>query len=258
MGWMIAMLLVARVAAGADKVDPLAKARTLYNQGDFEGAVSAAEEARRLLPARADSADLIIARANLERYRQSGRSDDLISARDRLRRIDSERLAAGERGELLVGFGEALFFEDAVGAAADMFDSILARTYLAPAARERVLDWWATAVDRDAQPRSDFERQSIYLRIRERMRVELGINPASAAASYWLAAAARAQGDWRAAWYTAQAAWLRASLAPDHGDTLRADLDQLMELAILPDRARAQARPVEDLRGEWAEFKARW
>ena len=90
MGWMIAMLLVARVAAGADKVDPLAKARTLYNQGDFEGAVSAAEEARRLLPARADSADLIIARANLERYRQSGRSDDLISARDRLRRIDSE------------------------------------------------------------------------------------------------------------------------------------------------------------------------
>ena len=257
-GWMMAILLLARVAAGADKVDPLAKARTLYNQGDFEGAVTAAEEVRRLLPARADSADLIAARAYLERFRESDQSDDLTNARDRLRRINSEQLAAGERAELVVGLGEALYFEDSVGAAADMFDSILARMYLVPEARERILDWWATAVDRDAQPRSDFERQSIYLRIRERMRVELGINPASAAASYWLAAAARSQGDWRGAWVAAQAGWVRAPLAPDHGEALRGDLDRLMELAILPERARSQAQPVDVFRGEWEEFKARW
>jgi hypothetical protein len=255
---MMAILLLAPGASGAGQADPLAKARVLYNQGDFEGAVSAAEEARRILPARVDSADLVAARAYLERFRENGQPDDLTNARDRLRRINSERLAAGERVELVVGLGEALYFEDSVGAAADMFDSILVRTYLVPAARERILDWWASAIDRDAQPRSDFERQSIYLRIRERMRLELGINHASATASYWLAAAARGQGDWRGAWDAAQSGWVRAHLAPDQGQALRGDLDQLMELAILPDRSRAQARPVDELRVEWEEFKARW
>ena len=255
---MLAILLMGGSAQGADKADYLARARILYNQGDFDGAVTAAEEARRLAAAQADSADLVAARAYLERFRASARADDLTNARDRLRRINSGRLGADERMELVVGFAEALFFEDSVGAAADMFDSVLARTYLPPQARDRILDWWATAVDRDAQPRSDFERQDIYRRIRERMRSELGLNPASAAASYWLAAAARGQGDWRAAWEAAQAGWVRAPLAPDGGEALRSDLEQLMAVAILPERARAQAQPVETLRGEWEEFKARW
>jgi hypothetical protein len=258
LGWAVAFLLLAGTARGADKDDPLARARALYNEGNFEGAVTAAEEARRLVAARADSADLVAARAYLERFRQSSRPDDLANARDRLRRIDPERLLVGERAELVVGLGEALFFEESVGAAAAMFDSILARTYLLPQARERILDWWATAIDLDARPRSDFERQTTYQRIRERMRVELGINPASATASYWLAAAARGQGDWRAAWTETQAAWVRAPLAPDHGEALRADLEQLMEQAILPERARAQGQPVDVLRAEWEEFKSRW
>jgi hypothetical protein len=42
--------------------DPLAKARQLYNQRDFVAAVTLAEQAR-LVPARADSADLVAARA---------------------------------------------------------------------------------------------------------------------------------------------------------------------------------------------------
>src|SRR5438128_9346727 len=67
--------------AAAD--DPLARARLLYNQHQFEAAVSAAEQAR-LVPARADAADLIAARAYLERFRQSAATDDLANAHERL------------------------------------------------------------------------------------------------------------------------------------------------------------------------------
>src|SRR6266850_3084363 len=45
--------------------DPLARARLLYNQRQFQAAVTAAEEARSS-PARADAADLVAARAYLE------------------------------------------------------------------------------------------------------------------------------------------------------------------------------------------------
>ena len=257
--WVIALLSIAGGAHAADKVDPLSRARTLYNQRDFSAAIAAAEEARVLLPDRANSADLIAARAFLERYRESAQSEDLTNGRDRLRRINAERLTPSERTELIIGIGEALYFEGSLGAAAESFDSILARTYLSSDARERVLDWWASAIDRDAQPRSDFERQGIYQRIRDRMRIELGINPASGTALYWLAAAARGQGDWRAAWDAAQAGWAQALLLPvDRGAVLRDDLDQLMEVAIFPARARAQAQPVETLRSEWEEFKTRW
>ena len=48
--------------------DPLARARQLYNQQQYEAAVNAAEQAR-LTPARVDAADLVAARAYLERYR---------------------------------------------------------------------------------------------------------------------------------------------------------------------------------------------
>jgi hypothetical protein len=250
--------LVAGNGYAADKVDPIAKARALYNERNFEGAVAAAEEAKRLQPARADSADLIASRALLEHYRMSGQTDDLSNARTRLRSLSADRLDTGERTEWVVGLGELLYFEDSPGAAAQIFDSILVRAYLPPEARERVIDWWASALDRDAQPRTDFERQGLYQRIRERMRDELASNPGSAAASYWLAAAARGQGDWRGAWDAVQAGWVLASLAPDRGVALRGDLERLMQLAILPARARAQAQPAETLRAEWEAFKARW
>ena len=72
-------------------------------------------------------------------------------------------------------------------------------------ARERALDWWATAIDRDARPRSELERQPMYARIHERMQEELGSSPSSAVAAYWLSASARGQGDLQAAWDAAQA-----------------------------------------------------
>src|SRR5438552_6863819 len=89
--------------------DPLLRARLLYNQRKFEAAVSAADQAR-LTPARADAADLVAARAYLERFRTSAAADDLVHARERLRRLDPEKFAGRERVEYIVGLGEALFF----------------------------------------------------------------------------------------------------------------------------------------------------
>src|SRR5581483_9614840 len=87
--------------------DALARARQLYNDQQYEAAVNAAEQAR-LSPARADAADLVAARAYLERYRSSEASDDLTNARIRLRRLDPAKFEPRERVEYLVGLGEAL------------------------------------------------------------------------------------------------------------------------------------------------------
>jgi len=238
--------------------DPLALARYLYNQQEYEQAVTAAEEAR-LIPSRADAADLVAARAYLERFRTSETSDDLTNARDRLRRIDPQRFPPRERTEYVVGLGETLFFDGAYGAAAGVFDSVLqSRDLLAGDARDRVLDWWASSLDREARPRSDIDRQPVYQHVRARMETELATHPMSAAAAYWLAAAARAQGDLQAACNAAEAAWVRAPLTRDRGVPLRDDLDQLVLRAIVPDRAKASAQPPEQLRAQWEQFKERW
>jgi hypothetical protein len=244
------------LAAAAD--DPLAKARTLYNQRQFDASIVAAEQAR-LAPTHADAADLVAARAYLERFRESAASDDLVNARDRLRRISPEHFVSSERAEYLIGLGEALFLEDGFGAAASVFDSVLQGADLKDGpGREHVLDWWATAVDRDARPRSDIDRQAIYQHLRARLEDELAAHPGSGAASYWLAAAARWQGDLHAAWDAAQAGWVRAPLAADHGAALRADLDRLVLRVIIPERAKLLAQPPDSLRTEWERFKIRW
>jgi len=238
--------------------DPLARARLLYNQRAYEAAVTAAEEAR-ANPARADAADLVAARAYLERFRASAASDDLTNARDRLRRLDPQRFLPRERTEYVVGLGETLFFEGAFGAAATVFDSVLQSWDVSLIdARDRVLDWWASAMDRVARPRPEIDRHGLYQRIGGRMEEELALHPGSGAASYWLAAAARAQGDQQAAWDAAQAGWVRSSLASDGGDALRADLDRLVLRAIIPDRAKATAQPPDALRTQWEQFKERW
>src|SRR6185295_6357192 len=159
----------------------------------------------------------------------------------------------------VVGLGETLFLESAFGAAAVVFASVLqSRDVLTGEARERVLDWWASASDREARPRSDIDRQGLYQRIRTRMEEEIATHPGSGTAAYWLSAAARAQGDLQAAWDAAQAGWVRASLISDHGAALRADLDRLVVQAIVPDRAKITAQPPDTLRAEWERFKERW
>jgi hypothetical protein len=253
--WLVAFATTSAVFA-AD--DPLARARALYNQGDFRGAVDAAEQAR-ATPGRADAADLIGARAYLERFRASEAPDDLANARLRLRRLDPQRFGPEEREEFIVGLGETLFFDGAFGSAADVFDSVLkSGGLLTGGARERVLDWWASAIDREAKPRPDIERQGRYLKIRARMEEEIATHPGSGTAAYWLANAARAQGDVQAAWDAVQAGWVRAPLAADHGVALRDDLDQLMLRGIIPDRAKLLSQSADALKLEWEQFKERW
>ena len=108
----------------ADQRDPLDRARALYNQQQFAAAIAAADDARRVA-AHADSADLIAARALLERYRTSGDPDDLLRARLRLRGLNAARFSSRERIELMVGLGETLYFERVPGAAAGLFESAL-------------------------------------------------------------------------------------------------------------------------------------
>src|SRR5471032_3233427 len=116
-----AALLLVTTAPLLAADDPLARARTLYNEGRFDAAVNAAELAR-TTPSRADAADLVAARAYLERFRGSGAPDDLINARDRLRRIDPQRFPARERVVYVVGLGQMLFVDGAYGAAANVFE----------------------------------------------------------------------------------------------------------------------------------------
>lgn len=256
------VLLLGTSAWAADRKDPLERARQFYNMGQFDEAIAAADEARRL-PDRADAADLIAARAYLERSRGKLSADDLATARGHLLRLNAQRFSARERMELLVGYGEALYLDDATGAAAAIFESVLATPDAAAGnlsiqARERVLDWWATALDRGARPRPEIERQAVYQRIRDRMSEELAANAASATALYWSAAAARGQGDLQAAWDAAAAGWVRSPMVIGRGAALREDLDQLIHRAIVPERARVLGQPADTLLAEWERFKEKW
>ena len=253
-------LLMAGDAAAAppDVKDQLARARTLYNQRLFEPAIAAAEEARGN-PALTDGADLIAARSYLERFRETAAPEDLTAARERLRSIDPAKLTLRERPEYLVGLGETLFFDHSAGAAAGVFESVLmGDAPLGSDSRERVLDWWASALDLDARDRAEFDRPLVYRIIRDRMQGELGANPSSATASYWLSASLWGLGDHQAAWDSAQAGWVRAPMASDRGAALRGDLDRLVLRAIIPDRARALSQPATSLEQEWTDFKDRW
>lgn len=251
-------LAVAAAVPAAAADDALERARLLYNQRKFAEAIKAAEQAR-ATAARRDSADLVAARAYLERYRETAADDDLTAARDRLRRLDPQRLGPRERVEYVVGLGETLYFDHSFGAAAAVFDSVLQmKDGMAPDARDRVLDWWADAVDREGRPRPEIERRAVYQRIRSRMEDEIAMYPASTTAAYWLAAAARSQGDLQAAWDAAEAAWVRAPLTSDKGATIRADIDSLVLRAIIPERARVTAQSPDKLRSDWEEFKERW
>jgi hypothetical protein len=256
----VLLMLLAGAAAPAVAADDrtvLARARQLYNIRDFDGAIAAADEARRA-PERADSADLIAARALLERYRSSASPDDLSQARERLRRVSPERFVDQERLEYVIGLGEALYFDESPGAAAAVFDSVLRSDAPLLEGRDLVLDWWASAVDEQARPRTEFERQALYQGIRTRMGEELGRHPASTTAAYWAVVAARGQGDLQGAWDAAQVAWVRAPLAADHGAELRGDIDRLIQRALIPERARAVGQRAETLRDEWEAFKEKW
>jgi hypothetical protein len=260
-----ALALVLATAPGAVAAEPpsLVRARTLYNAADYDGAILAAAVAQRT-PTASDAAALVRARAHLERYRRNADPEDLTAARESLGGVRAAALNPRDQVDLLVGLGQSLFFGEVFGAAAELFDTALSRGALL-GARDRLmlLDWWASALDREGQTRPPERRGDIYERIITRMESELRDDPGSAPANYWLAVAARGSGDLDRAWDAAVAGWVRSNLSPATTAALREDLDRLVTQAVIPERVRMrppreQADATAAFRTEWELVKSQW
>jgi hypothetical protein len=257
----LALIVAATTAAGPR--DVLARARQLYNGGQYDAAIDAAREAART-PDLSDAAQLVLARACLERFRQSGNLADKDAARDALKQARPASLSDGDRVELTIALGESLYFDDQAGAAAEQFEIALAHADRKQTPRrERLLDWWATALDREAQSSADGAARSVHARIVRRMDEELHADAGSAVASYWLAAAARGSGDLERAWDAAIAAWVRIAPLGQRGAGTRREIDALVTNAIIPDRARVVSPASPDaaaasMRAQWEALKKAW
>ena len=261
----LVVLLLGTIGVGpADALAPdqIGTARRLYNEELYDRALQAVREAERA-HGETPPVRLLVGRIQLEIFRQSARPEDLEAARVALRSVDSHLLDPRERLELTIGLAELLYFDDRFGAAAELLEPVLeTSSLLGDNAHERALDWWASALDREAQAHAS-ATPGVYARIVRRMEEELRRDPASTPAGYWLAAAARASGDLDRAWAAAGAAWVRAPLARDRGARLRADLDRLVTQAIIPQRAaRLQVsdhgQAVAGMLNEWEAFKTQW
>jgi hypothetical protein len=252
-------------AAAARSAEALAEARRLYNLGRYEAAIATAASIGEQSAVR-PQALLVLGRSRLERFRQTSDEVDLVQGRDDLRRIDASRLDERDRLELLVGLGQALYLENEFRAAAEVFTSALdSAATLGAHARDQLLDWWATALDRHAQARPVADRPAIYDRLVAQMEHELRRDAAAGSASYWLAAGLRLRGDIDRAWDAALAGWVRALMTPDRGAALRPDLDSLVRDGIAADRARRATAPGQDvdqvlaaMLEEWETFKKKW
>ena len=190
-------------------------------------------------PAFRAAAGVILGRAGLERFRRTADPADLARARDALRSVDAVGLPSRDRLELVIGLGETLFFDEHYRSAADLFESTLDQASLAPAARDQVLDWWATAIDRHVRTLRAGARAAAYDRLIARMETRASRDGSSASAAYWVAAASLARGQIDRAWDAAIAGWVRALVTgADRGEALRPDLDRLVRDAIIPERSR--------------------
>jgi hypothetical protein len=240
-----------------------ARARESYNDGRIDDAIGAAEAVWRQTGT--DAAAVVLARATLERFRQRESGDDLVKARDLLKAVDPSALRRSERVEWEIGIGASLYLEGMHGPASEVFDRVLREPGLPADDRDRLVDWWASAVDRVARDQPQPQRQETYARLVQRLELESGRDPSSEAGAYWLVAAARGAGHVERAWDLAVAGWVRAGPTRD---ALRSDLDRLVLQGVIPDLATARAgnTPEEDvaiwimaeLPGRWETVKAAW
>ena len=261
---LLLTLVVGVVLSGTiQAADPpaLVKARTLYNAGDYDGAIAAATEAQNQADA-ANAATLVNARAHLERYRQQANPADLVTGRQLLTQVRSDALLPRDAVDLFIGQGQYLFLSDSFGAAAEIFETALAQGFLLTRKeRLQLLDWWANALDRSAQARPADRRGPLFERVLRRMEDELQRDPENPVANYWLAAAARGAGDIERAWDAAIAAWVRTRQITDGADLVRSDLDRLMADAIIPERGRSRKDALDAarvMRDEWNLIKEQW
>jgi hypothetical protein len=259
----LAVLSSLPVAADAQTARAdLARARSAYNERQFDDAIAAAATAR-LSPDTADAAAIVLARAHLERYREGADPTDLSTARTVLGSVRTGMLDDRDEVELLLAIGAALFLEDDFGAAAEVFESGLARARVYPMLIESMLEWWGSAIERRASAAAPDARRQLFVRLADRMHTELGHTPSSPAASYWMVVGLRGAGEVDRAWDAAVAGWVRARLAGNRSATLRADLNHLVVQGIIPDRVRhvaqdQRAAAESRLRADWELVKERW
>jgi hypothetical protein len=257
---VLLLTVLAAVPAAAAEPPALVKARTLYNAGDFDGAIAAAAEVR--TGEWVDAARLVEARSHLEKFRRGSQPGDLQAGRDALKSVRPESLTPRDHVDLMVGLGQSLYLTEQFGAAASLFDNALAQAFLLSRQdRLQLLDWWATAVDRAAQARPVERRGPEFAAILDRMEDELRRDAANPVANYWIAVAARSAGDVDRAWDATVAAWLRSQLMPDGAAQLRADLDRLMTEGIIPERARLHKSTPDAprvMREQWEQLKEHW
>jgi tetratricopeptide (TPR) repeat protein len=233
----------------------LAKARTLYNERQFDGAIEAATTARSAVDT-ADAAAIVQARAHLERYREQADPADLSAARAALTAVHASGLASRDRVEFLLALGQSLFLEDDFGAAAEIFESALGSTSKEADLHEALLDWWASAIDRQVATLPRELREAAFARVETRMRTELATDPTSATATYWAVVALRGAGNSMRAWDAAVAGWARARLMGDRTAAFRSDINRLVLEGIIPDRVRPL--PVDERGAAEAQLKADW
>lgn len=262
----VALALGAMAQAKAPKAGSLTKARQAYNAGQLDAAIAAAQDAMKL-PAASNEAAVVLSRAYLDRYRQGSLAVDLDNGRQALRQVKPSTLAPRARTEYILAEGLSLYYEGCTdgcfGSAAEMFKMAL-NTLDAGLERDRVFEWWAGALDRQAQFGPEAERVSVYRRLLDGADTEIAHQQESAAATYWMVAAATGAGELERAWSASIAGWIRARTWGPRGDTLRADLDRFVSQVLLPARARAiapdsDARPVlKTLLGQWEDVKKKY
>ena len=260
---VIALAAIVAATTAASPRETLSRARQLYNDAKYDAAIDTARGMPNA-PDLADAVQLVLARAYLERFRMSANDSDKIAAREALKQTQPAALSADDRVELTIALGESLYFDGEAGAAAEQFELALSHIDRKQAARrERLLDWWATSLDRQAQSAAEIVARATQTRIVKRMEEELRGDAGTTVASYWLAAAARGSGDIERAWDAAIAGWVRAAQLGPRGRAARAELDALVTQAIIPDRARIIAPASPDpaamsMRSQWEALKNAW
>lgn len=241
----------------------LARARQLYNARQYDAAIAAAADAQKV-PALTDAASIVFARAHLEQFRQTSTATHVAAARAALIGVDAAHVKGRDTTELLIALGEIAYFDDQLSAAAELFELALGRSGEIDAIqRDRLVDWWAGALDLEAQRGPDAERRPVYARILRRMEDELARDDLSPAAAYWLVAAARGTDDLDRAWGAALAGWIRAPYLGARGASLRADLDRFVTQVLIPERAQHSSSTdpkaaAAQLQSEWDAQKERW
>ena len=243
--------------------DGVDEARGLYNAGRFDDAIAEARSVSQ--QSRANAAAVILARAQLERFRLVGDRSDLDAARTLLRDLDARDLSATERVDWELGVATALYLQGDFGPAAEILDRLLRADMVGADDRDRLVDWWASAIDQTARGLDVERRTHVYGRVLDRLESERARNPESSATTYWLVAAARGAGDVERAWALGVAGWI---LAGGANGVLRTDLDRLVLQGVIPDLAALRTtRPHSDditiwtmaqMASDWESMKSSW